>query len=457
MRDLYKASSGEASYDSSDNYDRPPCHPRTREKYLLQLEEWSQENHSDCPRILWMRGPAGTGKSAIAQTFCKQLQPESRLGASLKRPSTPKLFPTLAYQLASAFPQFELAITSSIRENPGVFSKSLLIQLQKLIVIPCQAVTLAFPLVIVIDGLDECKDPEYQQEILLAFQNSYNDWKSHLAILVASRPEPDIERIFKESCLACAQTLEIQGSKDDVRTYLVDQFLRIRTTNEYLHVADISWPGDEIVEQFVERSSGHFVYASTVIKFIDDKDWNPEERVRVIRGIEREPVLATSPFSALDRLYTGILSDVPNRACLLRILAIIAAGLQLSPAHMGQLLELEPTNIRTTLRRLHSLINVPALVIDGLGRFQSASTSEETVTVHHASFLDFLNDPVRSAQFCFDRAARHSLVLHILKAFSEPSDIGTLPAVSHVLWYVSTYREVNVISIMMIGGLISSL
>ncbi|KAK7042831.1 hypothetical protein R3P38DRAFT_326377 [Favolaschia claudopus] len=434
MHKLYEASSNEASYDWGNNYDRPSCHPKTREGYLSQLEAWSQKKSSDHPGIFWIYGPAGTGKSAIMQSFCERLQGESRLGASfffkkdhLSRGNVMKVFPTIAYHLARASPELELAITTGVREDSAIFSKSLDIQLQKLIIDPCQTVTLALPLVIAIDGLDECHEEKSQQEILRCLGTAHDHFKSQLAILIASRPEPDIQSVFQEPCLMATETLEIHGSKDDVRTYLVDEFRQIRETYSSLHAAPVSWPGDDVVEQFVTQSSGHFVYASTVVRFIDDKDWNPEERLRIIRGIEKQELFSTSPFSTLDRLYTGILADVPNRPRLLRILSILAAGLQLSNSQMGQLLGLESIDIQTTLRRLHSLINVPAVVGDD-------EDTDDDITVHHASFLDFLNDPARSAQFHFNGTAQQSLALHIIRVYSEPSEIGSWPVNSRV-WH----------------------
>ncbi|KAK7000654.1 hypothetical protein R3P38DRAFT_2651501 [Favolaschia claudopus] len=435
MRDLYQASSHEASYDSGDNYDRPTCHPKTRMEYLSALEDWSREENPSCPRLLWMHGPAGTGKSAIAQSFCTDHK--SHLGGSFffkrghpSRGNAIRVFPTLAYHLAIASPELQIAITSTIREDPGVLSKSLAIQLQKLIVAPCQAVNLAFPLTIVIDGLDEGEIEESQQSLLAALGDAYNDWKSHLAILITSRPEAHLQSVFEESCSRFTQMLEIQGSEvvmsrfDDIRTYLVDQFQRIREKHPSLHSTPILWPGDEVVEQFVEKSSGHFVYASTVVKFIDDQDWNPQERLEVVQGIEREHPSA-SPFFTLDQLYTGILAQVPNQPRLLLILPVIAANLQLSVLQMGQLLELQPTDIQTMLRRLPSLINVPAIA-------RAEEGTNDRITVHHASFLDFLNDRARAGQFHFNGTARHRLALHILKVYSEPAEIGLWPASGHV-------------------------
>jgi hypothetical protein len=51
------------------------------------------------------------------------------------------------------------------------------------------------------------------------------------------------------------------------------------------------WPSSEIIQELVEKSSGYFVYASTVIKFIDDKNFRPKDRLDILMGLA-EPDLA---------------------------------------------------------------------------------------------------------------------------------------------------------------------
>ncbi|KAJ7910301.1 hypothetical protein B0H13DRAFT_1472512, partial [Mycena leptocephala] len=67
---LYRASANDASYDSAERYPQPRCHPETRTSMLQELNAWSSQ-HNPETRILWLHGPAGAGKSAIAQSFCQ--------------------------------------------------------------------------------------------------------------------------------------------------------------------------------------------------------------------------------------------------------------------------------------------------------------------------------------------------------------------------------------------------
>ncbi|KAJ7090119.1 hypothetical protein C8R44DRAFT_564815, partial [Mycena epipterygia] len=378
----------DASHDAGDRYPQPWCHPETRTKILTDFFDWSSSDDTKS-RLLWLYGPAGAGKSAIAQSFCQNLAAEQRLGGSFffkrghpSRGRAMKLFPTIAYHLAVVLPEFKVAVVKRVEKDPSVFDKSFSIQLQELIIEPFQHITPARTFVIVIDGLDECEGEHVQQQILRLIGNPVLQSQLPLRFLVASRPEPHIREAFREPLFdGFHWTLNIEKSFDDVRTYLRDEFARIhREHHETMGAVASPWPLQEVVEQLVRKSSGYFIYASTVIKFIDDKRFRPTEGLEIIMGIA-EPEFE-SPFSALDQLYGQILAAVPPRPQLLRILSVIAAKLSLTIPEIEQLLELKPGDVQLALRGLHSVINIPQL-----GSF---TYDRDALTVHHASFLDFL-------------------------------------------------------------------
>ncbi|KAK6991571.1 hypothetical protein R3P38DRAFT_2533478, partial [Favolaschia claudopus] len=75
--------------------------------------------------------PAGTGKSAIAQSFCEELQAQTSLAGSFffkrghpSRGNATKLWPTIAYQLALISPHdtaFSLCASVSMQILNGAF------------------------------------------------------------------------------------------------------------------------------------------------------------------------------------------------------------------------------------------------------------------------------------------------------------------------------------------------
>ena len=69
---LYDASDPGAAFDSRDHYGRR-CFPGTREQYIADITNWVTESVDPPSLVYWMRGPAGVGKSAIAQTCTEKL------------------------------------------------------------------------------------------------------------------------------------------------------------------------------------------------------------------------------------------------------------------------------------------------------------------------------------------------------------------------------------------------
>lgn len=67
-------------HDSSARYPPPLCHRRTREQVLQIIADWVDDEEMPNP-IMWLNGPAGAGKSAIAQTIAERYK-GSRLAAS---------------------------------------------------------------------------------------------------------------------------------------------------------------------------------------------------------------------------------------------------------------------------------------------------------------------------------------------------------------------------------------
>jgi hypothetical protein len=344
------------------------------------------------------------------------VEEEGCLGASFffkrgypSRGHAKRLFATIAYQLALAVPDSNRHISQSVETNPSLVDKSLATQLRKLIVEPCRQNTSSCTLVVIIDGLDECEDQKVQQEILCLIGRAVTEQQLPLRFLIASRPESHIREIFTGTLNNIHCPLNVHQSFEDVQTYLRDEFARIHRD----HCATMArvpypWPTPEIINSLVDTSSGYFIYASTVIKFVDDRNFRPTERLAIITEMT-EPLLE-SPFASLDQLYIQILSQVDARPQLLKILTVIAAKIELPIGYVEQLLELEQGDLRLALRGLHS-------VIFGLEGDSSDDWSE--IYFHHASFRDFLQDSGRAGIFYVGGCSHRTDLSHrILKALS---------------------------------------
>jgi hypothetical protein len=425
---LRQVAAGDAFHDAAERFPQPRCHPETRTKMLDDLWNWASKVDLN-KRVLWLFGPAGAGKSAIAQSFCQKLETEGRLGASFffkrghpSRGNGNKLFMTIAYQLAYLrdLPRLKHAISQELEDDPTILDRSLLLQLQKLIITPFKESIPGRILVIVIDGLDECEGQKIQQEILQSIAQVIRHEHLPLLFFIASRPEPHISEMFCGPFLdAFHYPMNIRRSFDDVRKYLKDEFSRIhRGHPETMAIVSRPWPSTTILEHLVEKSSGYFIYASTIIKFIDDKDFRPTERLDAIMGIGSLESPDEAPFGALDQLYIHILSQTRPAICprLRKILTVLIAELG-SPLHIcriEQLLELRAGDVRLALRGLHSVLSIPHTSKD-----EDIYSVEYAITVHHASFRDFLEDPNRSGNFHVGDEQRTDLARYILRAFTR--------------------------------------
>ncbi|KAJ7209938.1 hypothetical protein C8J57DRAFT_1733707 [Mycena rebaudengoi] len=381
---LHRAVALEALHDSNDNFPQPKCHPETREEMLNDL--WKYATDPERPdEVLWLHGPAGAGKSAIMSSLCERLDAVGRLGGTFffkrghpTRGNAKALFSTIAYRLALRIPRLKGPISRAVEQDPSLVAGTPEIQMWQLILGPLKSLSNQDPPVIIIDGLDECEGHQMQQEILHILHDCFRQ-QILVRIIISSRPEAHITKVT----LGAYKAYNVRQSFADVRKYLADEFARIHDD----HPATMStiprpWPSDKDMDTLVQKSSGHFIYASTIIKFIGDPNFRPTERLAMVLGNHAEPDL-DSPFAGLDQLYTQILDSSPRKHQLPNILRVINQ-FHMDASQIDQLLKLQPGDTVLALRGLHSLIDHPEWSI---------------LRFEHASFADFLCNPTRSGKY----------------------------------------------------------
>ncbi|KAJ7055062.1 hypothetical protein C8F01DRAFT_1321607, partial [Mycena amicta] len=389
-----------ALHDSGkDEFDQPRCHPETREEMLHTLCQWATTEKA-VPPIHWLYSPAGAGKSAIMRTVCDRLQTAGRLAGSFffkradpARGNADGLFATLAYQLALPDPEVKQSLLLQVTADHTILTKTLSAQFHKLIVETWTTRNLTFPLVLLIDGLDECNHEKAQREILRLIGSAAANFPGTFRFLVASRPEAHITEIFGEDIFTntLLHRTNIEQSFKDVRTYLVNEFSRILCEHSSMRGHPPTWPSKNDLDKLVNYSSGYFIYAATVVKFVEDEDSFPDKQLQLIVNLVSLAPIEENPFSILDQLYRQILSTVPlkHREKVMRILCLVV-DVKLSHSHqIEEALVLHDGEVQLVLRRLQSLINISPSFEHGGAR----------LSFHHASFVDFLYNPRRSQEF----------------------------------------------------------
>ncbi|KAJ7637486.1 hypothetical protein B0H17DRAFT_496110 [Mycena rosella] len=410
---LHRAVALAALHDSAESYPQPRCHPETRKDLLEQLWTWCTDSSVESP-ILWLHGPAGAGKSAVMVTLSNRLQDAQQLGGTFffkrghpTRGNANVLFSTIALQLAVNIPELKLPIARVVEENPSLVARSMNMQLRQLLIEPC--LTLEFHPIptILIDGLDECEGKDIQQNILHLLRDSPTPACLPFRMIIASRPEPHIRELLELSSFRGQyRPFNIEQSYRDVCAYLESEFARIHREHSTLAATPYPWPAPEVIDRLVEKSSGYFIYASTIIKFIDDKHYRPTRRLAAIEGLSG--VHSPSPFAALDALYRQILLEIPENPDLVPILRVIH-HFHLRPDQIEELLGLESGDVQLALRGLYS-------VIDSTASHPFLNSGPGFI---HASFADFLQDPLRAGDFCTsDAVGLNDLARLILSEFA---------------------------------------
>ncbi|KAF8868341.1 hypothetical protein BD779DRAFT_1423868, partial [Infundibulicybe gibba] len=150
-------------------------------------------------------------------------------------------------------------------------------QLEKLIVQPFLTLSdQPAHTVIIIDGLDECdctRGPTIQADIVQLILD-LGERSLPLRFIISSRPELEIRRAFGSSPSPLLALLPLDNTMDpdrDIRHFLCDKLGQVyEDCVKYgmLVAPQTAWPSSEAIERLVRKSSGHFIYASTVIKFV---------------------------------------------------------------------------------------------------------------------------------------------------------------------------------------------
>ncbi|KAF9439911.1 hypothetical protein P691DRAFT_828937, partial [Macrolepiota fuliginosa MF-IS2] len=149
----------------------PKCYPGTRVRLTTKIWEWFLHNSHNC-NFLWLSGPTGVGKSAVAQSTAKFAIEEGILGAIYffswhnKWHKYVEVFITLAYQLAIHLPGYQPLITAKLVAEPDLLEKTLRVQFRKLIVEPLMLLSHERKRIIILDSLDECEGEGNQLEII---------------------------------------------------------------------------------------------------------------------------------------------------------------------------------------------------------------------------------------------------------------------------------------------------
>ncbi|KAJ7459975.1 hypothetical protein B0H11DRAFT_2242209 [Mycena galericulata] len=357
---------------------RSLCLPGTRSEILGEISTWLTV--SSPGNILWLSGVAGSGKSTISTTIAESFRAIDRLGAFLffdrndkERSHPDAIIRTLAYSLAASNPHIGEAISAAIHCDPPIINAPIRTQFRSLLLDPLQSAehSIQGPILIVLDALDECGDPDSRRGLLSLLSTELTKLPHLIRFFITSRREEDILVHFQSRFTE--KTLDTGASSEDVGTFIRHEMNRIREHRQL----DLAWPEQQHVQALINLAGGLFIWASTAVKFING--YRPKERLKT---------LINQNSRNLDSLYSialhnsGPWADEVFARDARTVLAFIVLGRV-------------PMTDGTIDMILGSSDQSSAEVLKYLGCVVQWSPGAQARTLH-ASFADYLTDVSRS-------------------------------------------------------------
>jgi hypothetical protein len=401
-----------------------PCLEGTRVQLLEDVAKWMAETNEKT--VFWLTGVAGTGKTTVAKSIADMANKDKYLvvtfffsHTSADRRDHTKVIPTLAYQLARDA-RLRPHIVAAINSDQDIATASTAVQVKKLLLDGLGSPSSLHEdrVLIVLDALDECqKDSNHINggDLIPILLSSLKDIP-FAKVLLTSRPEPSIERMFKRKdlqgatfTLALHRDIEKGMVRADIARYLDHELSKLRDAIPDSPV----FPTEADMRLLVERTDTLFIYARTVVEYVSDPVGRPDRRLAAL--VQAQPEQSGQRYGRLDELYSYILKeasgpsthsdsvDVDLRSTLV---ALVLVQQPLTADGLGVIAGVDQDACHECLRRISALLDYQ-------------HDTDEPVRLMHLSFPDFLSDPRRCSAlpgYVVDVANDHlRIVEHCLK------------------------------------------
>jgi len=394
---------------------RKRCLEGTREELLKEISDWINDVENDTPRIFWLHGPAGTGKSSIAHTIAHRFLQLERLGSCfcfdrsrMAERRHEKIFGTIAKDLANRDRSLRRQLTAVVHDNDALKNTTdILQQWEELIMKPAKVLseTIVGPIVIIMDALDESGDTDSRRDLLHILGNTEShitDLPPNFRILLTSRPLPDIDAALnggKHIRQKSMDTIPSELTKRDIFRYVSGQLSRV----------DFEIASQEVFASLAGSSGQIFEWARLACAYIRGENnagtgLKPQERFNAILSLGE-----THPVRLLDTMYRLTLETIFPETEDQR-----DVGLQRFKSVMAQILgTIEPLSLDSLASmRCHfkdlGEIDIRMIVGPMAALLSGATDSSDPIRPLHASFADFLMDRDRSREFFIDVHPIHS-------------------------------------------------
>lgn len=318
---------------------------------------------------------------------------------------------TIAAQMAASIPATATFIEAAIKAHPGLLDSSALeTQFQLLVLEPFLSAlsvldeAIQEPVLIVVDGFDECDDTEDAAMLIEYLITFYDDNATvPLRFFIASRVEEHI-RTRLEAPQVYLLSLVKHAADADIAIVVDATFERAAKHDRVIRTYG-GWPILRDKRRLIKSAGGSFILLSMLLKFV----LSPTEDGQT--PMDRLPLAIDGNLGGLDDLYTQTLTrskHLPHFSLIVSTLALLQEPLPI--LSLATLLDIRKHEVVQVLINLQAIIQVPG-------------DDDTPVVFFHTSLRDFLVTESRSG--CFYVSPAHHRFL-AFRCFTPPgeNDIG---------------------------------
>ena len=380
------------------------CLEGTRIEILNEIVDWINDKDANAPRIFWLHGCAGKGKSSIAHTIALHTQNLGLLGSCFcftrfryADRLHEKVFTTIARDLADRDLRLKPLLAEAVTRNHALKSTpDVLQQWEKFILEPLSKLKgpILGNVIIVIDALDESGSDATRTEILGILKEQAARLPPNFRILITSRPQIDIFDTLSPAAHVRQQSLDTispESAERDMRLYIT---AKLKSTGRAFQ--------KEEVDQLVNKSDGLFEWARLACDFVTTRKAGVTTEERFRKLVSHAPGQG-EPL--LDEMYEVILRDVvhDSHEAQRRFQSVMRQILYtFEPLHLASL------NILRQRFREGTDPDVVEVILEPMASLLSGITDKSLpIRPLHTSFYDFLTDEKRSKGYFIDKSDVH--------------------------------------------------
>lgn len=227
-----------------------------REWVFERIDSWLASD--DGPKVLWITGRPGFGKTALAAWYCYHRREVAamhfcRFGHTEKADPRRAVM-SIAYQLSSQYPDYQTRLNSldlaalANTANAATLFDVLIVQQ-----LPTTSPHPERKALIVIDGLDEAT-ANHANPLAKLIASEFARVPNWLRLLVTSRPEPEIKNAL-QAFTPYVLDKQPEDNQKDLKRFIVQEYSPFARSHEL---------PDHVVTEILKRSEGIFLYLEWV-------------------------------------------------------------------------------------------------------------------------------------------------------------------------------------------------